>query len=214
MPTLLRHCVSDERIIRESSVSPSYIIPSVLAGLCATAAGYVFLTVVLGYLARAVGMLGVLSSPFVPGAVSSVTALLFAVLPLLYVAFALGATVRLVWLCTSACYTLTNRRLMTQYGILARQITQAELNRVQNVHVEQTLSGRLLNYGDVYVETAGAIGILRLRFVSDPAGWAASLYETVSPAATAVGGFTPYSGADSAGYGEGNTPAWDRTPLG
>ena len=44
-------------------------------------------------------------------------------------------------------------------------------------HVRQNFAGRILNYGHVYVETAGTSGAIALKYVNDPAGWAHALYE-------------------------------------
>ena len=51
-------------------------------------------------------------------------------------------------------YTITNRRLNIKRGIIARDIQETRLERVQNVSYSQTAFERMLNVGDVDFDTA------------------------------------------------------------
>jgi len=51
-------------------------------------------------------------------------------------------------------YTITNRRLHIRRGIIAREIQETRLERVQNVNYNQSLLQRLLQVGDVDFDTA------------------------------------------------------------
>src|SRR4051794_15194184 len=51
-------------------------------------------------------------------------------------------------------YTITNRRLHIQRGIIARDIQETRLERVQNVNYNQSLLERVLQVGDVDFDTA------------------------------------------------------------
>jgi uncharacterized membrane protein YdbT with pleckstrin-like domain len=51
-------------------------------------------------------------------------------------------------------YTITNRRLNIKRGIIARDIQETRLERVQNVSYSQTAVERMLNVGDVDFDTA------------------------------------------------------------
>jgi len=51
-------------------------------------------------------------------------------------------------------YTITNRRLHIQRGIIARDIQETRLERVQNVNYNQSLLERILQVGDVDFDTA------------------------------------------------------------
>src|SRR5215204_5097924 len=51
-------------------------------------------------------------------------------------------------------YTITNRRLHIKRGIIARDIQETRLERVQNVNYNQSLLERLLQVGDVDFDTA------------------------------------------------------------
>ncbi len=51
-------------------------------------------------------------------------------------------------------YTITNRRLNIKRGIVARDIQETRLERVQNVNYSQSAFERMLNVGDVDFDTA------------------------------------------------------------
>jgi uncharacterized membrane protein YdbT with pleckstrin-like domain len=52
-------------------------------------------------------------------------------------------------------YAITNRRLHIRRGIIARHVQQTQLERVQNVNVNQSVLQRLLQVGTVDFDTAG-----------------------------------------------------------
>jgi|SRR5882724_4573155 len=61
---------------------------------------------------------------------------------------------------------LTDRRIITKRGLISRETVEMNLGKVESVHVNQSLLGRLLDYGDVTVVGTGAsleplIGIAR-----------------------------------------------------
>jgi uncharacterized membrane protein YdbT with pleckstrin-like domain len=51
-------------------------------------------------------------------------------------------------------YTITNRRLHIKRGIIAREIQETRLERVQNVNYHQSVYQRLVRIGDVDFDTA------------------------------------------------------------
>ncbi len=53
-------------------------------------------------------------------------------------------------------YTITNRRLHIQRGIVSRTIQETRLDRVQNVNYNQGFIQRILQVGDVNFDTAGS----------------------------------------------------------
>jgi uncharacterized membrane protein YdbT with pleckstrin-like domain len=52
-------------------------------------------------------------------------------------------------------YTITNKRLRIQRGIISREIQETRLERVQNVTFNQGVFQRMLMIGDVDFDTAG-----------------------------------------------------------
>ena len=51
---------------------------------------------------------------------------------------------------------LTDRRIITKRGLVTRDTVEMNLNKVESVHVNQGLMGRILGYGDVTVVGTGA----------------------------------------------------------
>jgi uncharacterized membrane protein YdbT with pleckstrin-like domain len=54
----------------------------------------------------------------------------------------------------STRYTITNRRLHIKRGIIAREIQETRLERVQNVNYHQSVYQRVMQIGDVDFDTA------------------------------------------------------------
>ncbi len=68
-------------------------------------------------------------------------------------------------------YTITNRRLTIDIGLLSRDLHQTRLERVQNVNTRQSLLERLLRIGSVDFDTAGESGFdFTFAGVADPHG--------------------------------------------
>jgi len=55
----------------------------------------------------------------------------------------------------TAEFVVTNRRVFLQRGILRRQSVEVLLGKVESIIVDQTLLGRLLDYGSIYPGGAG-----------------------------------------------------------
>lgn len=68
-------------------------------------------------------------------------------------------------------YTITDRRLTIELGILNREMHETRLERVQNVGTGQSLAERLLRIGTVNFDTAAEEGFdFRFRGVENPLG--------------------------------------------
>ncbi len=66
-------------------------------------------------------------------------------------------------------YTITDRRLTIRSGLLARELHECRLERVQNVNTRQRLLERMLGIGTVDFDTAaGAAYDFSFRGVEDP----------------------------------------------
>ena len=63
-------------------------------------------------------------------------------------------------------YYITNRRLIVKKGILERQTTELRLNKCEGVMVEQSMLGRLFNYGTISITTGEVIN--NYQFLARP----------------------------------------------
>jgi uncharacterized membrane protein YdbT with pleckstrin-like domain len=62
---------------------------------------------------------------------------------------------------------LTDRRIIMKRGLVSRDTVEMNLNKVESLHVNQGLMGRILDYGDVTVVGTGA-SLEPLRGISRP----------------------------------------------
>lgn len=65
-------------------------------------------------------------------------------------------------------YVLTDRRIVKQTGIFNKASVDSWLDKVNNVEHRQSLWGRLLNFGDVIVDTASETGTTVFPSIANP----------------------------------------------
>jgi len=65
-------------------------------------------------------------------------------------------------------YVLTDRRVIQQTGIVSKRSVDSRLDKINNVEHQQTLWGRLLGYGDVWIDTASETGTTMFRQIAEP----------------------------------------------
>lgn len=65
-------------------------------------------------------------------------------------------------------YVLTDRRVIKQTGIINRSSVDTYLDKINNVEHRQTLWGRILNYGDVVIDTASETGTTTFPMIARP----------------------------------------------
>ena len=62
---------------------------------------------------------------------------------------------------------VTDRRIIYKTGFISRETAEMNMHRVETVSVEQSIVGRVLNYGTVDIRGTGA-GIEDLKMIADP----------------------------------------------
>lgn len=65
-------------------------------------------------------------------------------------------------------YVLTDRRVIKQTGIINRNSIDSYLDKINNVEHRQSLWGRMLNYGDVIIDTASETGMTHFPMIARP----------------------------------------------
>jgi len=109
---------------------------------------------ILGFYIK--GLVGVLVIAFLVGLVTNIangdtdTGLVILIAVVGVAAVVLAGFIKRV----TTHYTITNRRLHIQRGIISRDIQETRLERVQNVNYNQSPLERLLQVGDVDFDTA------------------------------------------------------------
>jgi membrane protein YdbS with pleckstrin-like domain len=123
----------------------------------------------LTYLVAALIVAG-LMSPFdrrvgIPAAIAGVAIAILVSLDrtldvLVFIPVVLGAipllTTYLQW--RNTVFALTDRRIISQYGIASRHYNDTGLDKVQNITLNQPLVERLLGFGDITIATSAQIG--------------------------------------------------------
>jgi membrane protein YdbS with pleckstrin-like domain len=64
-------------------------------------------------------------------------------------------------------YTLSTQNLVIESGILGKSRRTIPVQRIQDVSFNQSWLERLLNIGDILVESAGGFGVIKLKEVAD-----------------------------------------------
>jgi uncharacterized membrane protein YdbT with pleckstrin-like domain len=62
---------------------------------------------------------------------------------------------------------ITNQRIIFKRGFIQRHTIEMNMDKVESVDVEQSLVGRLFNFGDITVRGTGS-GLEPLRMIDDP----------------------------------------------
>ncbi len=65
-------------------------------------------------------------------------------------------------------YVITNRRVIQLEGIINKHSIDSSLEKVNDVVLEQSALGRMLNYGDLQILTASEIGINLFKRIARP----------------------------------------------
>ncbi len=73
-------------------------------------------------------------------------------------------------------HILTTERIIVRHGVVSRSGVEIPLENINNVHFNQSLVERMLGYGDVLLESAGATGQSRLADIPDPEQFQSQIY--------------------------------------
>ena len=75
----------------------------------------------------------------------------------------------MVWIrWQSTTYTLTDQRIKIETGVFGRQSKMIPIDRIQDCTTKQSLFGRMIGYGRVEVDAAGAQGAEVLDHMPKP----------------------------------------------
>jgi uncharacterized membrane protein YdbT with pleckstrin-like domain len=80
----------------------------------------------------------------------------------------LAGLLRNVIIWTSRQYIVTDWRVIQISGVFSKEVTDSSLEKVNDVKLEQSFVGRLLDYGDLEILTASELGVNRFTYVGQP----------------------------------------------
>lgn len=90
--------------------------------------------------------------------------------------------------------TITGDRLRFESGLFSKTTRTMELAKVQDVRVDQTLGQRMLNIGDLSLETAGETSRMVMQSIDRPQETAEHILELSRARHSGVSGPPPASG--------------------
>jgi len=65
-------------------------------------------------------------------------------------------------------YIITSRRIIHLSGVIAKQVTDSTLDKVNDINLEQNFWGRIFNFGNLEILTASELGMERYVNVAAP----------------------------------------------
>lgn len=91
------------------------------------------------------------------------------------VLFPILSLIRDVLIWSNKQYIITTRRVIQTSGVLNRHVMDSSLEKVNDIKLEQSFIGRILNYGDVEILTASEAGSNVFRRIANPTGFKKAL---------------------------------------
>jgi uncharacterized membrane protein YdbT with pleckstrin-like domain len=96
-------------------------------------------------------------------------------------------------------YVLTNERLISRRGILARKGLEIPLERINDVSFHQNILERILRSGDLLIESAGEMGQSRFSDIPSPEQFQSLLYSVREERSKVLSGVLPEGGSGAVG---------------
>ncbi len=103
----------------------------------------------------------------------------------------------IIW--TSRQYIVTDWRVIQISGVFSKEVTDSSLEKVNDVKLEQSFWGRLLDYGDLEILTASESGVNRFTHVGQPIRLKTAMLNAKEKLEHGQTGLTPRSEVDIAG---------------
>lgn len=74
---------------------------------------------------------------------------------------------------------ITNERVIAKFGLISRTTSEQQLDRVEGVNLNQSILGRILNYGTITVRGTGG-GLTPIPVIKNPGAFQSKLSETLA----------------------------------
>ena len=103
----------------------------------------------------------------------------------------------LIW--TSRQYIVTNWRVIQISGVFSKEVADSSLEKVNDVKLEQSWGGRLLDYGNLEILTASELGVNQFTQVGQPVRLKTAMLNAKEKLEHGQAGLGHGSGVDIAG---------------
>jgi hypothetical protein len=88
-------------------------------------------------------------------------------------------------------YIITDRRVIQVSGLLGKHTIDSSLNMINDLVLNQTLFGRMLNYGDMEIVTGNDVGADLLEHVADPLAFKRAVLAARDSYTDRISGYRP-----------------------
>jgi uncharacterized membrane protein YdbT with pleckstrin-like domain len=94
-------------------------------------------------------------------------------------------------------YIVTSRRVIQLSGVFSKNVTDSSLEKVNDVKMEQSFLGRLLDYGDIEILTASELGVNLFRRIGGPIRFKTAMLNAKERLEQEQAGGGPRAGGDA-----------------
>lgn len=88
-------------------------------------------------------------------------------------------------------WAVTTERVIDEWGVLAKNVRETPIEKINNITVKQSIVGRIFGFGDIEIESAAEEGKTTISFISDPDGFHRSVMNAREEASFSVQAGSP-----------------------
>lgn len=85
-------------------------------------------------------------------------------------------------------WVVTNKRIIDEWGVLTRGYKELAIDKINNIAYEQSILGRMLNFGTVSIQTAASQGTIAYRMIKEPRDLVGTITNTIERSKLQPGG--------------------------
>lgn len=76
-------------------------------------------------------------------------------------------------------WVVTNKRIIDEWGVLTRGYKELAIDKINNISYEQSILGRMLNFGTVSIQTAASQGTIAYKMIKEPRDLVGTITSTI-----------------------------------
>jgi len=75
-------------------------------------------------------------------------------------------------------YVITNRRVLQISGVINKHVTDSSIEKVNDIHLNQSVWGRIFDFGDIEILTANEVGDNKFKMINHPIRFKSALLKS------------------------------------
>lgn len=88
-------------------------------------------------------------------------------IPFIFLIYGIGQIISKLFYKISTELAVTNKRIIVKTGFIKRNTIELNHNRIESISVDQSILGRILNYGDVFIRGTGGV-VTPVKAIDNP----------------------------------------------